>query len=293
MTNFNDYKEILTADVVTIHNLLKHFKKNDLDYDQHGNIFVNFKKETKKLPILVAHTDNVLGNEERKPVFTLDGKSIFCANNVGIGFDDKAGIIAIIELWKELQGQFRIIFTADEESGGWGAEAIEPERYNQAQYIIELDRKGANDLIQNSGFTRLCSDEFAKKWKELGFKEDMGTFTDLNKFKPKAKNVEMCNLSIGYYNPHTKDEYLNIKDFEKTLERVKRFITENKDVVFEDTTKDDDKQDYYNYREYPQRTDGMVGLCDCCDKRGIVEWDEDAGLYLCEECEEWYKGQTR
>ena len=96
MTNFNEYSEILEAKEVTIHHLLKHFKKSDLDYDQYGNIFINFKKETKKLPILVAHTDNVLGDGERHPVFSLDGKRLFCANGTGIGFDDKAGIIGII-----------------------------------------------------------------------------------------------------------------------------------------------------------------------------------------------------
>ena len=296
MTNFNDYKEILEAKVVTIHNLLKHFKKADLDYDQHGNIFVNFKKDTKKLPILVAHTDNVLGDRERNPVFTIDKKRIFCANGTGIGFDDKAGIIAIIELWKsvpEAQKKFRCIFTADEEIGGVGAEMIEPERYDEASYILELDRKSGKDFIQTSGGVRLCSDKFKAKWEELGFKEATGTFTDVNIFKPNAPKVEMCNISIGYYNPHTTKEYLDTKEFEEIVTKVKVFIMQNYDTKFEDDTKEEVTQwnrynNYNNYNEYPE-DDGMVGTCECCDKKRILHWNEETGMYLCEECEEWYK----
>ena len=77
MTNFNEYKEILEAKEVTIHHLLKYFKKSEIDYDAYGNIYINFKKETKKMPILVSHLDNVLGDEDRKPVYSLDGKTIF------------------------------------------------------------------------------------------------------------------------------------------------------------------------------------------------------------------------
>ena len=295
MINYNEYREILEAKEVTIHNLLKHFKKNEIDYDAYGNIYINFKKETKELPILVAHLDNVLGEEDRKPVYSLDGKTIFCANTVGIGFDDKAGIIAIIELWRSIPNKpFRIIFTANEEVGGIGAEYVDAERMERAAYILELDRKGGHDIIQTSGFTRLCSESFAKKWEELGFKRATGTFTDLNKFKPKIPKVEMCNLSIGYYNPHQKSEYLDIKEFENVIEKVKQFIIENKKKQFEDTEEFIEEQNNYgnydyNYRNYQRFNDTMMSKCDCCGKYGITTWNEDIGMYLCDECNDWYE----
>ena len=296
MINFNEYKEILEAKEVTIHHLLKYFKKNEMDYDAYGNIYINFKKETKKLPILVAHTDNVLGDADRKPVYSIDGKTVFCANNVGIGFDDKAGIIAIIELWKSIPEKlFRIIFTANEEIGGVGADYIEAERISQASYILELDRKGGKDIIQESGYTRLCSDKFAKKWEDLGFKKATGTFTDLNNFKPKVPKVEMCNLSIGYYNPHQTSEYLNIKEFENIIIKVKDFIIQNQYEIFEDTEEFINKQDYYkpySYIRYPEYN-GMISECDCCGRHGITTWDSSVGMYLCDECYNWYKDETK
>jgi putative aminopeptidase FrvX len=285
MIEFNEYKEILEAKEVTIHNLLKFFKKAEMDYDEYGNIYINFKKETKNLPILVAHTDNVLGDDERLPVYSIDKKTIFCANGVGIGFDDKAGIIAIIELWKSMpKDSFRIIFTADEEVGGVGASAVNKEKIEDAQYMIELDRKGGKDIIQTSGTTRLCSENFAKKWLELGFKKATGTFTDLNEFKLKAPRVEMCNLSIGYYNPHQKSEYLNIKEFENTIEKVKKFITENKDEYFEDETIEEPKQEH-KWSSYNKK-------CDCCNRCYGVEWREEADAYLCDGCYRWYNNEA-
>ena len=175
--NFTEYKQILEAERVSIHDLLTHFKKDNMDYDQWGNIYVNFNKDTKGTPIMVAHTDNVL-HGERKPVLTLDGKRIFGGNGVGIGFDDKAGIIGAIEIWKRMKKKgMRLIFTADEEVGGIGASHVPLERIEDAAYIVELDRRGSNDLIQTSGYTRLASDEFAKIWEDLGFKKATGTFT--------------------------------------------------------------------------------------------------------------------
>lgn len=293
MTNFNEYKEILEAKEVTIHHLLKYFKKNEIDYDEYGNIFINFKKENKKLPILVAHTDNVLGEKDRKPVFTLDGKKIFCANDVGIGFDDKAGIIAIIELWKSIPEKlFRIIFTANEEVGGVGARNINENRYNQAKYILELDRRGGKDIIQESGCTRLCSNKFAEKWENIGFKKEIGTFTDLNEFKPKAPKVEMCNLSIGYYNPHQSTEYLNIKEFENIIIKVKNFIIQNQTEEFEDEEEFIKETEYRQYPAYYNRNTTMT-QCDCCGSYGPTKYNHEIGMYLCKDCWDWYEEQLK
>lgn len=223
-TNFSDYKAILEAERVSIHHMVQHFKKKDIDFDEYGNIFIGFNKKTAGLPILVAHTDNVLRGK-REPIFDLNKRQLF-GKSAGIGFDDKAGIIAIIQLWKafEKEQRFRIIFTADEEVGGVGAQEIDPDIYADAAWILELDRKGDKDLIQTSGTVKLCSDEFASKFEELGFKKAQGTFTDVNIFKQNFYDVNMANLSIGYYNPHSDQEYLDTKAFDEIVNKVAQFI---------------------------------------------------------------------
>jgi len=221
--DYAKYNGILRADVVRVYDLIPFFKKEEIDYDEYGNIFIGFNEDAIGLPILVAHTDNVLG-ADKEPVFDLAKRRIKGVKD-GIGFDDKAGIMAIIELWHMFKEQkFRIIFPANEETGGDGSSMIEAAKYADAKWILELDRRGDRDIIQTSGTTRLCSDEFAKKFVELGFKIETGTFTDLNVFKPECDYINMANLSIGYYNPHTDNEYLDTVDFEKIIMKVARFI---------------------------------------------------------------------
>ena len=298
--NFTEYEPILKAETVTIYDLLKYFKKEDMDYDQWGNVYVNFKKETKGTPIMVAHTDNVL-NGERMPVLTLDGKKIFGGNGVGIGFDDKAGIICAIEIWKRMHKKgVRFIFTADEEVGGVGARHVPAEKIKDAAYIIEMDRRGSNDAIDVSGTTRLCSQEFLEIWEALGFKSATGTFTDLNELKETAPKVNMINLSCGYYNAHTDNEYLVIEEFEHNVDCIYEMISTHHDVIVDDTPEEPKTQSKYgNYGsdydyDWQKRYQRYYNNCDECAYCGAVvgpydgEMDEEGEIFCSQECKKAY-----
>ena len=301
---WGQYNEILRAPKVEIHHLLRHFKKTDMDFDTAGNIFVNFKKETRGTPILVAHLDNVL-HGDREPVMDVTGTRLF-GKKTGIGFDDKAGIIAIIEIWRRSKTRdFRVIFTADEEVGGLGALAIQPQVYEDAAYIIELDRKGGSDLISNSGGTRLCSKAFASMFYKYGFKDAVGTFTDVNIFKPETPTVNMVNLSIGYYSPHTDNEYLNINEFEHIVDSVFDFVENNKESIIDDEPFEKYTPSYAensklyssnygkSYGSSYERYDGMLSntgnyrecdWCGCYFDKSTAVYDEYGQRFCSEEC---------
>ena len=291
MINLTKYYNILEAERVTIHDLIQHFKKDELDYDEHGNVFVGFGKKNKGSAILVAHMDNVL-HGVREPVMSVDGRYIM-GRKTGIGFDDKAGIIADIELYRRLKGKIRIIFTTDEEIGGVSAGKLDPSRFADAKYMIELDRRSNKDLIQNSGSTRLCSDEFALMIEGYGFKRATGTFTDVNKFKGMHPEIEMCNLSIGYYNAHNDNEYLDIEDFNDIVDKVERILRECTGE-YVDTQKDEPKTYSYDrydksYNSYSYDDQFDVEYCDNCGKplpkHGYIETID--GLKFCDtECKE-------
>lgn len=281
--NYTEFGDLLKAPVVTVHNLIKFFKREEMDFDEFGNIFIGFNEDTRGLPILVAHTDNVL-NGEREPVFDLNRRCL-SGRDTGIGFDDKAGIMAIISLWRHFKEQkFRIIFPADEEVGGVGSHAMDPLWYDDAAWILELDRKGDKDFIQTSGSTRLCSDEFAQRFEDLGFKKATGVFTDVNVFKPNAEWINMANISIGYYNPHTDKEYLDTVVFEKIVNKVAEFI--DADYTFLDD-KPDPEPDYHHYT-------GVWNEQRCCNC-GAVEPLDSRWVYnnmgekfCCSACKEDY-----
>lgn len=262
--NYTEFANLLKAERVTIHDLVPFFKRDEMDFDEHGNIFIGFNEDTQRLPILVAHTDNVLEGE-REPVFDLNRRCI-SGRDTGIGFDDKAGIIAIISLWRYFKEQrFRIILPADEEVGGVGSHAMDYFWYTDAKWILELDRKGDKDFIQTSGGTRLCSDEFAKKFEEMGFKKATGVFTDVNVMKPNADWINMANLSIGYYNPHTDKEYLDTIVFEKIVNKVAEFIAADYDF-------EDDKPDPVpDFKPAQSKFAGYNGGKDCVNCGGSCE----------------------
>lgn len=285
--NYTEFRKILEADVVTIHHLSKFFKRDQMDFDEFGNVFVGFSEETKGLPILVAHTDNVLDGP-KEPVFDLNRRFI-SGKEHGIGFDDKAGIMAIISLWRYFKTQkFRIIFPADEEVGGVGSDAMDDAWYNDAPWILELDRRGSKDFIQVSGGTRLCSDEFAKKFLDMGFEDATGTFTDVNNFKENTGWINMANISIGYYEPHTDKEYLDTVAFEQIVNKVAKFIAA--DYTFE-PDKPDEKPVTTSYGstgfsfqtptgDFSKRCTNCGGACDS-NTMVYNKWGE---RFCCKEC---------
>ena len=278
------FDNILRADVVRVYDLIPFFKKQDIDYDEHGNIFIGFNEKSEGMPILVAHTDNVLG-DDKEPVFDLAKRKIKGVKD-GIGFDDKAGIMAIITLWHYFKEQkFRIIFPANEEIGGVGTENMDCERYGGAKWILELDRKGNKDFIQTSGGTRLCSDEFAQKFLDMGFKKAEGVFTDVNVMKQHAQSVNMANLSIAYYEPHSDKEYLDTVEFEKIVGKVAEFI--EKDYDFAPDEPDikpqwDFTKDFYKSTE--KRCENCGALCN-----GAMIYNQYGERFCCRDCLDEYE----
>ena len=281
--NYTQFNKILRTDVVRVYDLIGFFKKDEIDYDEHGNIFIGFNEKSAGLPILVAHTDNVLG-ADKEPVFDLSCRYLKGVKN-GIGFDDKAGIMAIITLWQYFKEQkFRIIFPADEEVGGVGSSQMDDEWFCDAKWILELDRKGDKDFIQVSGGTRLCSDSFAQKFVDMGFKKAEGVFTDVNELKPRANWINMANISIGYYNPHTDNEYLDTVAFEKIVNKVASFI--EKDYDFEDDVPDpvvDTRRDY-QWTEWDRRCVNCGG--DCVGSQIYNQYGE---RFCCKDCLEEFE----
>lgn len=151
--------------------------------------------------LLVAHMDTVhtLKPSEIKEV---NGK---ISSPQGIGGDDRCGIFIIMNILKNLKCS--VVLCEDEEVGGVGAKIFAKSDFiNQldVNYIIEFDRKNANDAVfyscDNKDFTEFVTDT-------TGFKVAYGSFSDISIIAPAAK-IAAVNLSCGYYNAHTTDEYV-------------------------------------------------------------------------------------
>ena len=173
------------------------------------------------IPIaLVAHADTVFEDVVvRKELFYDATKRVYWCPQ-GAGFDDKAGIAAIIEI-VESGLRPNVIITTQEETGAIGACVLAGKKcpFKDLRYIIQLDRRGEKDCV----FYDCENLKFIDYVESFGFKEAWGTFSDISVLCP-AWGVAGVNLSIGYQNEHTKQELLREAWYEATVERVIKML---------------------------------------------------------------------
>lgn len=189
--------------------------------------------------LLVAHMDTV-HKEVCKKIF-VDDKGIISSPQ-GIGGDDRCGIFIIMNIVKDLNCS--VLLCEDEETGGKGARKFTASEYINdldVKYIIEFDRKGNDDAVfyscDNKDFTKFITET-------TGFREAYGTFSDISIVAPAAK-IAAVNLSCGYYNAHTTNEYVRFDEMENTIEAAKKLIETESDT-FEYVAKKYQSYGYYD-----------------------------------------------
>jgi len=180
--------------------------------------------------LLVAHMDTVFPESPKELVYKEKQDKLYNPNG-GLGGDDRCGIYAILALLKKYHPH--ILFTEDEEIGCVGAEkTVQKLPAPNVKYIIEFDRRGKNDCV----FYECGNKEFISYIETFGFKEAYGTYSDISVLGS-AWNIASVNLSVGYYNEHTYDEYIIFNELLKTIKRAENML---KDVT---------KAPYFDYQE--------------------------------------------
>ena len=176
--------------------------------------------------LLVAHMDRHPNHKElvkeiHKQEFVNEKKDTIemrWSSPQGICGDDRCGVWALMNLMKRGRRP-SILFCEDEEIGSVGAGKFCKTEYIknlEVNYMIQIDRRGADDAVFYS-----CDTKEFKEWidKESGFKEKIGTFTDICKLMPESK-IAGVNFSCGYYNEHTKEEYIVMEELNQTIDRI-------------------------------------------------------------------------
>lgn len=206
------------------------------------------------IPIaLVAHLDTVFDfGRKKEPLLLYDKEKNIMFSPDGAGFDDKAGLYAIIQI---VRSGLRphIILTTDEEIGALGAVGVSKQKdlfKDKLNYIIELDRCGSHDCV----FYDCENKDFVKHIESFGFKTAIGTFSDISVIAPQL-GVAAVNLSIGYYNEHSRAEYLCIGEMNNTIAKVKRIL--------------EAKAKHFNY--IPKEQGEYVIKCSKCGKYYIID----------------------
>lgn len=191
--------------------------------------------------LLVAHLDTVHDLLPSLFVYDMEKDSVSCAE--GIGGDDRCGVYMILEIIKNYNCS--VLFCEEEEKGGIGASKfiktdLAKELISQFNYAIELDRKGSNDAV----FYDCDNEEFEKFITKDFYKLAYGSFSDISTVAPFLACAAV-NLSCGYYNAHTNNEYVVLHEMERSMEEVCK--------ILERTTEKDKFEyieavnDYYGY----------------------------------------------
>ena len=233
--------------------------------------------------LLIAHMDTV-HKELCKDIFEENGK---VSSPQGIGGDDRCGCFMIMNVVKELNCS--VLFCEDEEIGGIGARKFTKSNiFNDVNvnYIIEFDRKGSNDAVfyrcDNKDFKNFVCDN-------TGLKENFGSFSDISVVAP-ALGIAAVNMSCGYYNAHTVNEYVVIDEMMDVIEAAKILIkTESEQFEYIEKK--------YTYESYAKSYDNFdrdfgYGQVDLFDKfyRDITRTDIEVEAVWIDELGEEHSG---
>jgi hypothetical protein len=144
---------------------------------------------------------------------------------VGCGADDKNGIFIALSCLEKYD-HIKVAFFVEEEIGCRGSSAADMSFFKDCRFVLQADRRNGSDFISRASFVDLCSAEFIAdvNMEKFGYKEAIGSMTDVMLLKENGLEVSCCNLSCGYYNPHTENEYTKISELNNCLDFVQSII---------------------------------------------------------------------
>ena len=201
---------------------LEHLLTKGIQKDEWGNYFIKIgSSET----LFTCHLDNYC-KEKEKINHIIEGNIIKTDETTILGGDNKAGVTAILYMISQGVPGFYYFFLGEEPilSGGcWGSNQLvehKPEFLKGFKRAITFDRKMMGSIITRQMAQDCCSNQFADslvdEFVKVGLpmqKDKTGYYTDTGNF---IELIPECtNISIGVWNEHHTNEYVDISYTEK------------------------------------------------------------------------------
>lgn len=226
----------------------------NVEQDAFGNIYVT-KGNAKTYPCIASHLDEVHGPRGNNFRVVVENGNIIKGYDDydkklrhGIGADDKNGIWVALRCLETTRA-IKLAFFVDEEIGCRGSERANMEFFSNVRFVLQIDRKNNCDFITDISGVELCDSEFIndvqpERW---GYAVTDGLSTDVCELKCNGLSVACCNMSCGYYNPHTANEFTYFADLKKCLRFVKHIIRDCKRVYHHEYIDRYDRYGRYGY----------------------------------------------
>lgn len=261
-----------------------------------------FLVQDNKLPLMVAHLD-INQMDTFREYFQKDiqlyrmkdnhDKCIASTPNntkLGGGFDDKIGLLACIQFFNA--GLANVLFTFDEEVGGTGvmvaANDIKKFVSKHTPFLIQLDRRGGNEMIVNSNGIKMADDIFENFLTDVGkpFGYDIsegGSFTDAPEI---TKTTEVCSVNVGcgYYDAHRQSEYILQSEVENCFALTYALLTNSQSLDHFRIPKEDQELGYGG-RRYGRWYGSSEREIYTGNRTSWMEWGNELHKHNCIMCE--------
>jgi hypothetical protein len=175
--------------------------------------------------LFVAHLDTV-HRKDGVNRYRVEADKLL-AKGAPLGADDGAGIAILMALLHAKVPAY-YVFTQGEEVGGVGAKYLRRHYctlLSQFDRAVAFDRRSTISVISHQGMGRCCSDAFATALSDglngLGMMmqpDDSGVYTDTAEWTDVI--AECTNVSCGYFNEHSTDEWLDLNHFNDLVKAV-------------------------------------------------------------------------
>jgi hypothetical protein len=189
--------------------------------------------------LLVAHADTASDDMNPKQLM-VEGNKITNKNGL-LGADDRAGCAIVYLLAKSGHS---ILIVDGEESGCVGSIAVAKNStmskiVNNHQFVVEFDRLGSTDFKCYS----VGTDEFREYVSEVtGYSEpNRESYTDIVVL---CQDICGVNLSVGYYDEHSNEEYLIISEWSNTLNVARKWLSMSNIPKFSLNDNEEEREDY-------------------------------------------------
>lgn len=232
--------------------LIEWLTENNIPHfvDDFNNVYAT-KQEYLELPenfyfpCVISHTDTVHNidtiniNEEMLPNAQDEIKLAYKAYNdsgkpTGIGGDDKCGVFACLTLLKELPN-VKAAFFVSEETGCIGSMKANSEFFTNVGYGIQFDAPenwmitekcfGQVLFDRESEFFESCNKILTESMSDKGMQYLVHPYTDVYALRSKF-DFACINISIGYYDYHSPQEYVVVEDVANGIEIGRKMINE-------------------------------------------------------------------
>lgn len=208
------------------------FGKENVFVDSYGNLFGEWTIGTGEgaTVTLSAHMDSVNNYAKGRKIVMENG--IIRATDGICGADDKAGIAIILEVLRNVpesfSGRIKVAFFVEEEIGCVGSSQAmgnESKEFMQdSNLAIVVDRRDNRDIVVGNFSQVFCSTKVGEFFEEASAMQGMdwkcveGGISDTASFAD--LNVNGVNLSAGYRNEHSKNEWVSVHDMYDTVKLI-------------------------------------------------------------------------